>query len=334
MIESTFVTDVLAKKSLIPLLLNSNYQTHKQTLKDEEVEITIHEKGIIEFLPAKYDAKDDVLIISAGIHGNETAPIEITSDIVVDLLQNTQKCKRPTLFIFGNLDSMKEGKRFVDFNLNRLFNEEHKKHRDCAEAIRAKDLENYVCEFRTKFKESQLLHLDLHTAIRGSYHKRFAISPVSNKNEEDYELLLKAMDIEAYIEAKTPSNTFSDFSSRFSNSTSFTVELGKVKPFGENELSDFSGAIKSLRQLIAKEEIETPKNIIIKYRTFSEITKKTEDFHFVIDENDKNFSLISKGTSIFKEEAQDISYDKDLYLVFANSKVVVGQRAGILLEKV
>ena len=82
-------------------------------------EVTFLDTGIIKFEPNT--AATQSLVISCGIHGNETAPIEIVNQIINDLLAEEQKCGQRVLFIFGNPWAMNAAERFVDINMNRLF---------------------------------------------------------------------------------------------------------------------------------------------------------------------------------------------------------------------
>jgi len=63
-------------------------------------EVTFLDVGVIKFEPNT--ACDTSLVISCGVHGNETAPIEIVSTIINDLLAEEAKCGQRVLFILGN----------------------------------------------------------------------------------------------------------------------------------------------------------------------------------------------------------------------------------------
>ena len=118
------------------------------------------------------------IVLSCGIHGNETAPIEICNQLLTRLLSGEiQACHR-VLFLFGNPAAMNQGVREVEENMNRLFSGAHSKGEGLCnrERIRAMRLEQYVSRF---FADSgrPRYHYDLHTAIRGSRHEKFAVYP-------------------------------------------------------------------------------------------------------------------------------------------------------------
>ncbi|TMP70203.1 succinylglutamate desuccinylase, partial [Pseudoalteromonas ruthenica] len=59
--------------------------------------------------------------------GNETAPIEICDQLIQSIIKGELVLKQRVLFIYGNPKSINIAKRFVEENLNRLFNGEHAK---------------------------------------------------------------------------------------------------------------------------------------------------------------------------------------------------------------
>ena len=61
------------------------------------------------------------VVLSAGIHGNETAPIELVNTLVQQILAGELELNVRLLVILGHPQAMNEGTRFCDVNLNRLF---------------------------------------------------------------------------------------------------------------------------------------------------------------------------------------------------------------------
>ena len=87
------------------------------------------------------------LLISAGIHGNETAPIEIVAQIVCQLLNAELPLKVNLLVVFGNTEAIAKGERYLDVDLNRLFNGRHKNYPTNTESTRAAEIEQHVRHF-------------------------------------------------------------------------------------------------------------------------------------------------------------------------------------------
>lgn len=135
----------------------------------EHTRVEVWNTGVIVFEPAQAQGKD--VILSCGVHGNETAPIELCNTLIKQLLQQKIIAKQRTLFLIGNPLAINNGTRIIDENMNRLFSGEHSNPPGLVnpERVRAKKLEAYVDRF---FKGAaagrQRIHYDLHTAMRAS----------------------------------------------------------------------------------------------------------------------------------------------------------------------
>ena len=77
--------------------------------------------GIVCFEPESIQGEVlQSVVASAGIHGDETAPIEILSMLVADIASGKAALKSRLLIIFGNIDAMRASCRYRDDDLNRL----------------------------------------------------------------------------------------------------------------------------------------------------------------------------------------------------------------------
>ena len=210
--------------------------------------------GVLWLTPpaGRENPNKEALIISAGVHGNETAPIEVLNGLVSELFAGQWQLACPALLMLGNPVAMLAGERFVDVNMNRLFNGAHSKpeYKGLPEAARARFLEEMCRQFAMAHQGLALSHYDLHTAIRPSKRERFALYPyVEGRTvpSEQCEFLLEA-EVETLLLQHKAGTTFSSFSSSLLKAESFTVELGKVRPFGQNDLQRFSGIRDALRR--------------------------------------------------------------------------------------
>jgi succinylglutamate desuccinylase len=148
--------------------------------------------GIVRFdpLPSPGRARLDV-VASAGIHGDETAPIEMLSLLVADIAAGRTALNCRLLVIFGNIEAMRASCRYRDDDLNRIFNGRHRAFPSSREAPRAVELENVTRAF---FEEDELpvaraaptrWHIDMHTAIRASVFEQFALLPYTGTPPAD-----------------------------------------------------------------------------------------------------------------------------------------------------
>jgi succinylglutamate desuccinylase len=310
----------------------------KHSILSAGTEVTLLDSGVIKFEPNT--ACESSLVISCGIHGNETAPIEIISTIIDDLLSEELDCGQRVLFILGNPWAMASGGRFVDLNMNRLFCGDWQ-YQDLGlkEVKRAAKLEAYVANF---FAEEPVtvnkhLHYDCHTAIRDSVRERFAVYPFVKGRElpDDQKAFLDQADIHTVLLQRQDANTFSSFTSLKQGAQSFTLELGKAKPFGENDLGRFTGINSALRALITGDELpDTPARTVDSFVISYSIHRSSENWEFFVTDDLPNFAEFPPGSVISQDgDEQYVVGDQPEYIVFPNALVPVGQRAGLMLRK-
>ena len=293
--------------------------------------------GIVQITPQENSSSKNLglpLILSCGIHGNETAPIEIVNDILKDLTNQKLSVSRPLLIIFGHLEGMREHKRFIDFNLNRLFCGIYKNHPDARESKRAQELEAIVASFFKKYGIGH--HYDLHTAIRPSHLKRFAVYPTSNNarpSQEEIEAL-KSMGIEGLLVAGGKASTFSAHTHLNHQALGYTLELGKVEPFGKNNRQDFKEAEDYLRATISGKTTSPQDKTLKIYSVDHEMIRDSEDYVLHISEDYANFTPLEREQLIETTSTGTLKAKENQAVVFPNSKVFVGQRTGLLVSLV
>ena len=305
---------------------------------DEHTKVNVEAQGIVSFEPEADSDKD--IVLSCGIHGNETAPIEICDDLVKGILTGEIVVKQRVLFLFGNLPSMDIAERFVEENMNRLFSGEHQNlasgQQMNEERRRAKKLEDVVKTFYLGVATEQdrcRFHYDLHTAIRTSKNDKFAVYPFQNgKAWDKYQLqILLACGVNTILLSGSATTTFSYYSVNEFNAQAFTVELGKVMPFGQNNMDNFSDLVSTLSQLICGDDLVL-KNYndadFLIYEVNQVINKQQDDFvlNFALDA--PNFSDFPKDHLLASETGCEYRAQfEGEAIVFPNAAVEIGQRA-------
>lgn len=312
--------------------------THAEGKKQENewADITLLETGIVKIEPKKTASVS--LVLSAGIHGNETAPMELVNQILKDILDMKLNCSVRLLVIFGNLPAANIGQRFTQINMNRLFSGAWEKE-EGFEAQRAGLIETSIAEFFADgAKDAKRIHYDLHTAIRGSKYPKFVVYPYLHERPYRSEQLgfLEASGIEAILLSHQSTTTLSYFSSERHQADAFTVELGQVAAFGQNDLTKLSAIDKTLRHLISASALGSKVAEKIKvFQVIDVLNKDAEDYQLNIDSDFENFTSFDAG---FKLSQSGLSHylirQEGDALVFPNTKLPIGQRAGLMVRQV
>lgn len=303
---------------------------------DNGTQVHVQAAGIISFEPSALGNKD--IVLSCGVHGNETAPIEICDEFVQQILRQEITLAHRVLFLFGNLPAMDIAERFVEENMNRLFSGAHSAPPGLinAERHRAKQLEQAIESFyyaADVSDERHRIHYDLHTAIRESKNDKFAVYPFLHGKPYQAEQLsfLLACGINTILLSESTTTTFSYFSSHTFNADAFTVELGKVMPFGENDMRRFEQARLSLQNLICGKPLALKpfsQSDFHLFRVNQVINKNMPDFTLNFADDTPNFSDFEVGYVLASESGKEyVAEHQGEAIVFPNANVAIGQRA-------
>lgn len=303
--------------------------------------LQLQDSGLLYLEPpaGRRNPNNESLIVSAGIHGNETAPIEILNSLLNELIDGQWQLACPVLLILGNPPAMDAGERFVDVNLNRLFGGAHGKpeYQGLPEAERAQVLER-ACEAFAAKHTANLSHYDLHTAIRPSLREKFALYPfVAGRDVpgRQVDFLLEA-GVDTLLLQHREGTTFASFSSCMLGAESFTVELGKVRPFGQNDLGRLTEIANALRRLMKGEqppERGKASREITTFEVVHEILNTGDSFRFHVPDDVANFTMYDPGTVIWEDGTTCYKVgDTPEGIVFPNPKVPVGQRVGLMIR--
>ena len=295
------------------------------------VQLEFLETGVLRVKP--FESAGHRVVISCGIHGNETAPIEMVEELFQEILSERLIVKNELLLIIGNPPAVNKSERFLEENLNRLFSGKHQ-HSSTQEAKRAALLEKIVGDFFEEGPETRL-HYDLHTAIRESEFERFAVYPFLHERpwSKPQIAFLERCGLGAILLSSQPAGTFSYYTSHHFQADSFTVELGKVRKFGENDMTTFADAMDGLRELISGQELfdSQPQNIQV-FAVVEEVIKRSSEFklHFLPDA--KNFTVFPKGSVLASDRHYQYRTQQDgERFVFPIVNIPIGQRAMLVV---
>ena len=291
--------------------------------------------GLLAFEPDAADAAARAsVLVSAGVHGDETAPIELLSMLVRDLAAGALPLACRLLVVLGNVPAMRAGERYLDDDLNRLFSGRHAQVPASREAPRAAQLEAAASAFFGAAPAgSARWHIDMHTAIRASVFEQFALLPHTGTppTRAMVEWLGDAR-IAAVLLHTAKGNTYSHFTAEHCGALACTLELGKVRPFGQNDLTRFAPADRAVRKLVSGGRAEGGATLPRVFTVIDQITKQSDALELFVAADVANFTAFTRGTVL----AQDgdyrytVKHDEER-IVFPNPTVKPGLRAGLLV---
>ncbi|MET0125618.1 MAG: succinylglutamate desuccinylase [Pseudomonas caspiana] len=326
---------MLALGKLLDLTLAGREPAEKTQVTVAGVRLRWLSEGALEVRPAQDRDNGTDLLLSAGIHGNETAPIELLDELIRSIARSELQPRARILFLFGNPDAMRRGERYVEQDVNRLFNGRHE-HSEGAEALRACELERLAATFFS-IPDRYRLHYDLHTAIRGSKIEQFALYPWKEGRQHSRRELarLKAAGMTAVLLQNKPSIVFSAYTYDKLGAEAFTLELGKARPFGQNQEVDLTRLRVRLEQMIEGTEPAVDESLegLQLFSVAREIIKHSDSFRLHLPLDVENFSALEKGYVL----ADDLTHsrwvveEEGARIIFPNPKVKNGLRAGILI---
>ena len=292
-------------------------------------------EGVLSLTPKQ--AYEKVVVLSAGVHGNETAPIELLARLSQDIFTGQLELKVRLLLILGNPEAIRSGQRYIENDINRMFCGVQQQFVATAEAQRVVELEQIVTDFFTNsHAQAQLYHYDLHTAIRPSLLPTFALFPYQT-HAYDAALLasLNAAELDAVVYHNAVGKTFTHFTSSIFQAASATLELGHAKPFGQNDLLAFSAIDQVLRTVLSAQDLPVRNNKAIQtFQVADSIIKTEDDFQLNLADSAPNFSVFQSGAVIATQQGKPyVVAQQQVWILFPNPQVKKGLRAGLLLTE-
>ena len=326
---------MLALGKLLELTLAGREPAQQIQLTVAGVRLRWLGEGALEVSPPAANDNGLDLLLSAGVHGNETAPVELLDEVLHAIARGELTPAARVLFLFGNPEAMRRGERYLEQDVNRLFNGRHRLSSG-SEALRAGELERLAANFfhapgRTR------LHYDLHTAIRGSKIEQFALYPWQEGREHSCRQMarLAAAGMAAILLQNRSSVTFSAYTYESLGAEAFTLELGKARPFGHNQQVDVSRLRATLEQLIEGREAPLGDDLqgMQVFKVSREVIKHSDAFVLHLPADIENFSELAPGY-LLAEDTPDIRWvveEQGARIIFPNPSVKNGLRAAILI---
>ncbi|MGF1690045.1 succinylglutamate desuccinylase [Photobacterium kagoshimensis] len=307
------------------------------------ISFQLRARGVLKIEPTVTSPTTKSIVVSSGVHGDETGPIELLDQLSKEILKGDFKPVHRLLFIIAHPTATLAHTRFITENMNRLFashNEPTNIDRETANVLQQEVDLFYQGGDMLNPKEENLLrwHLDLHSAIRDSTHYTFAVSPHSTCPTRSNALFafLEQAKVEAVLLSRTDSPTFSWYSAAKHGAQALTMELGRVAKIGENELERLLPFDTALRELLHHydQAYDWQGDKLVVYKVTRTLTKETDDFQFSFPASQANFTFFEQGCLLGQDQDKKyFSLEGGEAVVFPNPNVAIGQRACLLVQQ-
>ena len=320
----------------VQALAQADFGAVAQLFRDAGFAVALPAPGMLQVKASTPDAARPSVVLSVGVHGDETGPIEVLAHLLDALSRNASALAVDLLVCVGNVDAIRAGKRFIDADLNRMFRPVRGSLAQAAESARADEMIAATTAFFSHAGPVRW-HLDLHTAIRPSVYPTFAIVPDLVEEGARAALVdwLGQAAIGAIIMNPQSAGTYSYYSAEHCGAAASTVELGRVGVLGQNDLSLFdevSQALNSLLRGAPPRPVKAPPHV---FKVAQEIIKHSDDFRMAFDRGTQNFTSLPQHAVIASdgETVYTVQHAEEL-VVFPNPDVRVGLRAGLMVVRV
>jgi succinylglutamate desuccinylase len=315
-------------------LAEADFGSVAQRFRDAGLEVALPARGIMTVRAARGEARPAVLV-SVGVHGDETGPIEMVAHLVTALSREPHALAVDLMLCVGHIDAIRAGKRFIDADLNRMFRAHRGALAGTAEAVRADAMIAATAAFFNAAGPVRW-HLDLHTAIRASRYPTFAVVPDLIAEDRKQALVgwLGEAAIGAVIMNPKSAGTYSYHTAEQHGAAGSTVELGRIGTLGQNDLSQFAEVSEALGRLLRGEPARAGTQPHV-FKVAQEIVKLSDDFRMTFGRETENFTALKRGEVIATdgETVYTVFHDEEL-VVFPNPDVRVGLRAGLMVTRV
>ena len=274
------------------------------------------------------------LLLSVGLHGDETAPIELVTQLIDTLATQPEQLAINLMIVVGNPAAIAQGRRFVEVDLNRLFSHDQGDLKTKVESVRAHQIMQASRDF-FEAAHGARWHLDLHAAIRPSLYPTFALVPdaIMLPQKQALVSLLGHAGVGAVIVNRSAASTFSAFTAAQLDAASATVELGQIGALGRNNMTNFADAATTLATLLREARVAgTPRRMPVIFALAKEIIKISDAFVLHIDPAMANFTPLAPDSIIATDGAVIHRVGPcEERMVFPNPSVRIGQRAGLMV---
>jgi succinylglutamate desuccinylase len=325
----------IALPEAVRALAEADFGAVARRFADAGLDVALPAQGIMTVKPVARGPARASVLVSVGVHGDETGPIELVAHAIEALSREPAQLAVNLMLCVGNVDAIRAGRRFIDADLNRMFRAERGALAAACEAARADAMIAASAGFFAGAGPVRW-HLDLHTAIRASHYPTFAIVPELIAAQRKRALVdwLGQAAIGAVVLNPRSAGTYSYHCAEHHGAAASTVELGRVGTLGRNDLSQFDDVAVALDGLLRGAAPAAPRLQPHVFRVAQEVVKLSDDFRMGFGRDTPNFTAFRRGDVIATDgdRVHRVLHDEEL-VVFPNPDVRVGLRAALMVVR-
>ncbi|HET7360393.1 MAG TPA: succinylglutamate desuccinylase/aspartoacylase family protein [Salinimicrobium sp.] len=254
----------------------------------------------------KGNEKGPLLLVTAGVHGNEPSGVKALQNIFAELELKKPAMKGVFLGVSGNLEALRQGQRFIDEDLNRTWTQENleKKESNTHEIEEMNEIIEVLKDYpKENFPERYFI--DCHTTSSDSL-PYISVQEVGKNDAFAHKFPLYIVRGFSDIVNGSIDKYFSEH-----NFTGFTFEGGQhtAEATLNNQKAMILLALKEVNALdLQAFSNESMKQIFGKQKTFEIIYRHglQENDDFKMEPGFKNFEKIEKGQLLATQNGEEI----------------------------
>ena len=267
------------------------------------------------------------LLLSAGIHGDESAGVALLEELLHDIAACRLVPAARLLLVLGNPAALRRGTRCSEHDLDSLFGA-HDLSVSGADVLRSVELALQV-ELFFAMAGRRRLHLDLHSAPRPSLLGPFAFCPDPLRPPAQAVLArLQAAGMAAAVLLARPSLRFVAFSAERCDAESAALELGAATD------AQLAGVRQWLRGLVEGREPSTGEAAGLPlFRVSRELPGRGAGVRLQADLPQADFAALRPGSLLAEDGAgrRWLVEEVEARLLCADPRAVAGQCGGLVV---
>ncbi len=264
-------------------------------------------------------------VIIAGIHGDEGLGVQVLEKLAKEISQ--KKILGELHLLVGNPEAYKKNVRYIDTDLNRLFNENHM---DMREMDNPNNEQKRAIEIGLLLENVDFL-LDIHSTSKPSVPFLYI------ENSPKHRQLASKLEIEMIVlQSKKfrPKELFSSTDSFVDRrgGIGITYESGWQKDFSSFE-NVFENALRFLSAVGTVDFRKQKKTCL--HQQYLEIYDWVVPLHndFTLSSDYENFDFVSANETLAYEQNRPIIASQDSYIIFPKKNIVINSPACCLAKK-